>query len=347
MSNWLITGGAGFIGGNFVNRLAIATQDPIFVIDSLSYAGNLQCIDPLIRSGRIQFFHASICDEAAVNGALEKSQANRLIHFAAESHVDRSIVNAKPFIEANILGTYTLLEGIRKYWKGKTDSLFIHVSTDEVFGDLEPDDPPFEETTAYAPSSPYSASKAASDHLVRAWHRTYGLPVVITNCSNNFGPWQFPEKLIPLVICNAMVNKPLPIYGTGSQIRDWLHVDDHCDAIMAAAASGRIGETYLIGGNNELRNIDVVRTICHGVDHYLGRPQGTSERLIAYVKDRAGHDVRYAINASKIRTQLGWEPKVRWEESIAALVAWYAENATWRDSIVSGVYRSFYARNYG
>ena len=347
MSNWLITGGAGFIGGNFVNRLADKTSGKIIVLDSLSYAGDLQSIDPLIRSGRVEFCHGSICDETLVAKLFADNDLTRVVHFAAESHVDRSIHQAKPFIDTNINGTYNLLEQARRKWTQATGKLFIHVSTDEVFGDLGPNDAPFTETTPYAPSSPYSASKAASDHLVRAWHRTYGLPTVITNCSNNFGPRQFPEKLVPLVICNALSGKPLPVYGDGSQIRDWLHVDDHCDAIRLVSEKGRVGETYLIGGKNEQKNIDVVRTICKAVDQFKNLAAGTTEKLITYVKDRPGHDVRYAINPEKICSELGWQPTQKWDDSIASLVRWYAQNEGWRESILSGEYRQFYAKHYG
>jgi dTDP-glucose 4,6-dehydratase len=347
MQHWLITGGAGFIGSNFVQMAAASSDLAITVVDALTYAGNLQAIDPLIRSGRIRFVRGNICDAAFLRSLFTENKFCRILHFAAESHVDRSIMGPQAFLETNVMGTFNLLEATRDSWKRSQENLFVHVSTDEVFGDLGVHDPAATESNAYLPSSPYAASKAASDHLVRAWFRTFGLPSVITNCSNNYGPWQFPEKLIPLMISNAFSGQSLPVYGDGMQIRDWLHVEDHCSALLAVADRGRAGETYLVGGRNEQPNIRVVETICDAVDEELGQNSGTSRQLITYVTDRPGHDRRYSINPAKTESELGWRPVRSFDQSIRELVGWYKSHAAWVDSIRSGSYRDYYERQYG
>jgi dTDP-glucose 4,6-dehydratase len=346
MAHWLITGGAGFIGANFVH-LAASGPAQLTVLDALTYAGNLEAIAPLVRSSRVRFVHASINDRPRLGALFAENDFTHVVHFAAESHVDRSILGADDFIATNVGGTFNLLEAARGAWKSAAGRRFLHVSTDEVFGDLAPDAPPATEGQPYAPSSPYAASKAASDHLVRAWGRTYGLPVVITNCSNNYGPWQFPEKLIPLIISNIIEERPLPVYGDGRQIRDWLHVEDHCEAIQRVLEAGVLGETYLVGGRNEQANIDVVHTLCDVVDEAVGRPAGSARKLIKSVADRPGHDRRYAIDPAKIERELGWRPRHAFAPALRELVAWYREHAAWVQSVRSGAYRDYYKQQYG
>jgi dTDP-glucose 4,6-dehydratase len=344
---WLVTGGAGFIGCNFV-RAALPRAPRIVVLDALTYAGNLGNLSDLIGAPNLTFVRGDICDAELVGQIFRDHDITHVIHFAAESHVDRSILGSAPFVRTNVLGTHTLLEAARAAWANKMQGRrFLHVSTDEVFGTLAPDDPPFRETTQYAPNSPYAASKAASDHLVRAWHHTYGLPTVISNCSNNFGPWQFPEKLIPLMILNAFENKPLPVYGDGLQVRDWLHVADHCDALLTILEAGKAGETYLIGGKNERNNLEMVHRICDAVDAVAARPNGTARALIKHVADRPGHDRRYAIDASKLRRELGWSPRHTFDAALPDLVRWYKEHKPWADDIRSGHYLKFYEEQYG
>jgi len=316
MTAWLITGGAGFIGANFVRVAAAGAADTIVVLDALTYAGNFANIADVVDDRRVRFHKGDICDAALVDELFATYRFDCVVHFAAESHVDRSILGPQPFLRTNIEGTYVLIEAARLAWQGEAKRRFVHVSTDEVFGDLAPHDPPFTETTPYRPSSPYAASKAAADHVVRAWQRTYGLPAIITNSGNNYGPWQFPEKLIPLMILNAIEGRELPVYGDGRQMRDWLHVSDHCAAIMAVIEGGEIGGTYLIGADNPRANIDVVQEICRAVDAALGRAHGTSDKLIRHVKDRPGHDRRYALDAATLRTKLGWRPRETFERSL-------------------------------
>lgn len=344
---WLVTGGAGFIGCNFV-RAALPRAPRIVVLDALTYAGNLSNLAGLLDAPTLTFVRGDICDGERVAQIFRDHDITHVVHFAAESHVDRSILGSAPFIRTNVIGTHTLLEAARAAWSGKMQGRrFLQVSTDEVFGTLAPDDPPFRETTPYRPNSPYAASKAASDHLVRAWFETYGLPALISNCSNNFGPWQFPEKLIPLMILNALEGKPLPVYGDGKQVRDWLHVADHCDAILTLLEGGGVGETYLIGGRNERTNLDTVHGICDAVDQASGRPPGTARRLIQHVADRPGHDRRYAIDPGKIQRELHWTPRHRFEESLPELVRWYRDHRAWADEIRSGHYLRFYEEQYG
>ncbi len=332
----LVTGGAGFIGSNFILDWIAGEQTPVINLDKLTYAGNLNNLITLQGDSRHVFVQGDICDGALVGRLLREHKPRAIVHFAAESHVDRSIHGPAEFIQTNINGTFSLLEETRAYWQElpaaeKGAFRFLHVSTDEVYGSLGPDDAPFSETTAYAPNSPYSASKAASDHLVRAYHHTYGLPVLTTNCSNNYGAYQFPEKLIPLIILNALNGKPLPIYGDGQNVRDWLYVGDHCTAIREVLKKGRLGETYNIGGWNEKTNLDVVHTVCAILDELL--PQSTAithyASLITYVKDRPGHDRRYAIDARKIEHELGWKPVETFETGIRKTVRWYLENQEW------------------
>lgn len=348
----LITGGAGFIGANFVMEWLARTDEPVINLDKLTYAGNLANLDSLKSDTRHLFVQGDIGDFDLLSRLLEQHQPRAVINFAAESHVDRSIHGPGEFVQTNVVGTFNLLEAVRAYW-GKLSSeaqqafRFLHVSTDEVYGSLGKDDPAFSETTAYAPNSPYSASKAASDHLVRAYHHTYGLPVLTTNCSNNYGPCQFPEKLIPLVIHNAISGKALPIYGDGSNVRDWLYVTDHCLGIMAVLDKGRLGETYNIGGNNEKTNLEVVKTICSMLDElHPNSPVTPHEKLITFVKDRPGHDARYAINAEKIHDELGWSPQESFETGIHKTVAWYLQNTAWVDNVMSGEYRHWLQTNY-
>ncbi|WP_413739480.1 dTDP-glucose 4,6-dehydratase [Sodalis sp. RH14] len=343
----LITGGAGFIGSAVVRQIIRHTHDQVVVVDCLTYAGNLDSLAPVSNDSRYAFERVNICDRAGLDRVFAQYQPDVVMHLAAESHVDRSIDGPAAFMQTNIIGTYTLLESARQYWLGLSAARqsafrFHHISTDEVYGDLPGGDEPFTETTPYAPSSPYSASKASSDHLVRAWHRTYGLPALITNCSNNYGPYHFPEKLIPLTILNAIAGKPLPVYGDGAQIRDWLYVEDHARALYLVVTQGVVGETYNIGGHNERRNIDVVRTICRLLDELMpDKPAGIGhyEELIAFVADRPGHDLRYAIDGAKIMRELGWRPHETFESGIRKTVAWYLHNQTWWQHVLDGSYR--------
>ncbi|WP_105609587.1 dTDP-glucose 4,6-dehydratase [Cronobacter sakazakii] len=355
----LVTGGAGFIGSAVVRHIINHTQDRVVNLDKLTYAGNPESVASVANSERYAFEQVDICDRAALDRVFTEHQPDAVMHLAAESHVDRSISGPADFIETNIVGTYTLLEAARAYWSSldeqrKAAFRFHHISTDEVYGDLpHPDEwhesaalPLFTETTAYAPSSPYSASKASSDHLVRAWLRTYGFPTMVTNCSNNYGPYHFPEKLIPLVILNALEGKPLPIYGKGDQIRDWLYVEDHARALYTVVTQGQIGETYNIGGHNEKKNLDVVLTICDLLDEI--KPKATSYReQITYVADRPGHDRRYAIDADKISRELGWRPQETFESGIRKTVHWYLNNEEWVENVKSGAYKNWIEQNYG
>jgi dTDP-glucose 4,6-dehydratase len=340
---WLVTGGAGFIGGNFV-REAVASGIRVVNLDALTYAGNLDTLRSLEGNPDHVFVHGDIGDRALVDRLLAEHRPDAVINFAAESHVDRSIEGPAAFVQTNVVGTLALLESVRDYWKAlegaaKDAFRFLHVSTDEVYGTLG-DTGKFTETTPYAPNSPYSASKAASDHLVRAFHHTYGLPVLTTNCSNNYGPYHFPEKLIPLVIAKALAGEPLPVYGDGKQVRDWLFVTDHCEAIRTVVRSGRVGETYNVGGNAEMQNIEVVKAICALLDQRRPREDGKPrESQIAYVADRPGHDRRYAIDASKLRDELGWEPKYTFERGIAETIDWYLDNQDWVQRVLDGSYR--------
>jgi len=348
MSAWLVTGGAGFIGSNFVRMAAGRGLPRLVVLDALTYAGNLANIADLIESGAIDFVRGDVCDADLLADLFARRDFGRIVHFAAESHVDRSILGPLPFIRTNVEGTCRLLEAARAGWAGRMEGrLFLHVSTDEVYGDLGPGDPAFDEDNPYRPSSPYSATKAASDHLVRAWARTYGLPATISNCSNNYGPWQFPEKLIPLVALNAMDGRELPVYGDGLQRRDWLHVEDHCEALLAILASGLGGETWVVGGGDERPNIEIVRLICEAVDAELGRAPGAAAKLIRHVTDRPGHDRRYAMNPARLTARLGWRPKRRLDEALPEVVRWYRDNRAWADRIRSGEYQAFYDTLYG
>ncbi len=349
----LVTGGAGFIGSNFVHTWLAGSDELLVNLDKLTYAGNLGNLQSLAQDTRHVFVHGDIADRELVQALLTQHQPRAVLHFAAESHVDRSIHGPLDFIQTNVVGTCQLLESVRAYWSGLSPDVqqsfrFLHVSTDEVYGSLEPQAPAFKETNLYEPNSPYAASKAASDHLVRAWHHTYGLPVLTTNCSNNYGPFHFPEKLIPLVLHNALAGKPLPIYGDGMQIRDWLFVQDHCRAIARVLDAGRPGETYNIGGWNEKPNIEVVRTLCALLDELQPRADGKSyAEQITYVKDRAGHDRRYAIDASKISTKLGWRPQETFETGLRKTVQWYLDNQDWVTAVTSGHYRQWVDLQYG
>ncbi|WP_429945516.1 dTDP-glucose 4,6-dehydratase [Bibersteinia trehalosi] len=342
----LITGGAGFIGSAVVRHIINHTQDSVINVDKLTYAGNLESLESVANSPRYHFEQVDICNRAELDRVFTQYQPDAVMHLAAESHVDRSIDGPAAFIETNIVGTYTLLEAARNYWNGLPDEKksafrFHHISTDEVYGDLEGTDDLFTETTPYAPSSPYSASKASSDHLVRAWLRTYGLPTIVTNCSNNYGPFHFPEKLIPLMILNAISGKKLPVYGNGMQIRDWLFVEDHARALYKVVTEGAVGETYNIGGHNEKANIEVVRTICALLEELVpNKPAGVAkyEDLITYVTDRPGHDVRYAIDAAKIGRELGWTPQETFESGIRKTVEWYLANENWWKRVLDGSY---------
>ena len=347
----LVTGGAGFIGSNFVLDWLRQSDEPVVNLDALTYAGNLENLASLKDDARHVFVKGDICDRALVDQLLATHRPRAIVHFAAESHVDRSIHGPGAFMRTNVEGTFTLLEAARGYWsalegEAKAAFRFHHVSTDEVYGSLKAEDPPFAETNPYEPNSPYSASKAASDHLVRAWHHTYGLPVVTTNCSNNYGPYHFPEKLIPLMIVNALAGKPLPVYGDGQQIRDWLYVKDHAAAIREVLARGRVGETYNVGGWNEKPNIEIVQTICALLDEMRPDRAGSYGRLITYVTDRPGHDRRYAIDARKIERELGWKPAETFETGIRKTVRWYLDNAEWVQHVQSGAYRDWVTRNY-
>jgi dTDP-glucose 4,6-dehydratase len=343
----LITGGAGFIGSALIRHVLGNTEHSVVNVDKLTYAGNLESLKAIENNPNYRFEQADICDAAKMNQLLEKHQPDAIMHLAAESHVDRSIDGPADFIETNIVGTYILVEAVRNYWQNldaekKAQFRFHHISTDEVYGDLPNDNSLFTEATSYAPSSPYSASKASSDHIVRAWHRTYGLPVLVTNCSNNYGPYHFPEKLIPLVTLNALEGKPLPVYGDGKQIRDWLYVDDHARALLTVVENGKVGETYNIGGHNEKENITVFRTICGILEElHPQKPNGIAkyEDLITFVKDRPGHDLRYAIDASKIAHELGWTPKETFETGLKKTIQWYLENLDWCRNVQDGSYR--------
>ncbi|BDR19548.1 MULTISPECIES: dTDP-glucose 4,6-dehydratase [Vibrio] len=342
----LVTGGAGFIGSAVVRHIIRDTQDTVINLDKLTYAGNLESLVDVSDSERYYFEQVDICDRAELDRVFSEHQPDRVMHLAAESHVDRSIDGPAAFIETNVMGTYHLLEAARQYWSSLDEARqsafrFHHISTDEVYGDLEGTDDLFTETTSYAPSSPYSASKASSDHLVRAWQRTYGLPTLVTNCSNNYGPYHFPEKLIPLMILNALDGKPLPVYGDGMQIRDWLFVEDHARALYKVVNEGEVGETYNIGGHNEKANIEVVKTICALLEELRpDKPAGVEsyESLITYVKDRPGHDVRYAIDATKIAQELGWTPEETFESGIRKTVEWYLNNPQWWQRVLDGSY---------
>lgn len=348
----LVTGGAGFIGSNFVIDWLAHHDEPVVNLDKLTYAGNLDNLASLKDDGRHHFVRGDIGDGALVARLLAEHEVRAVLNFAAESHVDRSIEGPGAFIQTNIVGSFNLLEAVRAYWNGldegrKAAFRFLHVSTDEVYGSLSSDAPAFNELNRYEPNSPYSASKAASDHLVRAYHHTYGLPVLTTNCSNNYGPYHFPEKLIPLVIHNALAGKPLPIYGDGQQIRDWLYVTDHCSAIRRVLAAGRLGETYNVGGCNEKANIDVVRTLCAILDELRPRADGQSYTTqMTFVKDRPGHDRRYAIDAGKLERELGWRPAETFETGIRKTVAWYLDNQAWVSNVTSGHYREWVERQY-
>ncbi|MEO7741375.1 MAG: dTDP-glucose 4,6-dehydratase [Usitatibacter sp.] len=346
----LVTGGAGFIGSNFVLDWMRAESAPVVNLDKLTYAGNPANLATVPGDGRHHFVQGDIADRALVDSLLAEHRPRAIVHFAAESHVDRSIHGPADFVMTNVVGTFQLLEAARAYWGSltgiaKDDFRFLHVSTDEVYGTLGDTDPAFSETTAYAPNSPYSASKAGSDHLVRAYHHTYGLPTVTTNCSNNYGPYQFPEKLIPLTIANALEGKPLPVYGDGKQVRDWLHVSDHCDAIRVVLARGRPGEVYNVGGNSEMRNLDVVHALCDALQALRPR-EGGYRSLIKFVTDRPGHDRRYAIDARKISGELGWSPRETFESGLAKTVKWYLDNADWVAHVKSGEYRQWVEKNY-
>ncbi len=347
----LVTGGAGFIGSNFVLDWVAATGEPVVNLDKLTYAGNLANLASLAGDTRHTFVRGDIGDRALVRDLFARHRPRAIVHFAAESHVDRSIHGPDDFITTNVLGTFSLLEEARAFWSAlaapeKAAFRFLHVSTDEVYGSLGPKDAAFSETTAYAPNSPYSASKAGSDHLVRAYHHTYGLPTLITNCSNNYGPRQHPEKLIPHMVIRALSGRSLPVYGDGQNVRDWLYVGDHCSAVREVLARGRPGEVYNIGGNSEQRNLDVVKTLCATLDALKPRSTGTYDDLVTFVKDRPGHDRRYAIDATKIRTELGWSPTESFDTGLAKTVRWYLDNADWIGAVQSGEYRNWIEKNY-
>ncbi len=348
----LVTGGAGFIGANFVLDWIAGSDEPVVNLDKLTYAGNLETLASLQGNPSHLFVQGDIGDRALVEKLLAEHRPRAVVNFAAESHVDRSIHGPGDFVQTNIVGTFNLLESVRGYWSGlaepdKVAFRFLHVSTDEVYGSLAKDDPAFAETNRYEPNSPYSASKAASDHLVRAWHHTYGLPVLTTNCSNNYGPYHFPEKLIPLMIVNALAGKPLPVYGDGMQIRDWLYVKDHCSAIRRVLETGRLGETYNVGGWNEKPNIEIVKTVCALLDELRPKADGSSYTTqITYVTDRPGHDRRYAIDARKLECELGWKPAETFETGIRKTVQWYLQHPGWVSNVQSGAYREWVSKNY-
>nr|ELR5257055.1 dTDP-glucose 4,6-dehydratase [Providencia rettgeri] len=351
----LVTGGAGFIGSAVVRHIINNTNDAIINVDKLTYAGNLESLNSVCENNRYTFIQADICDAKLITDIFKQHQPDAIMHLAAESHVDRSIDCPSEFIQTNIIGTYTLLEAARQYWNQlptdkKAAFRFHHISTDEVYGDLESTTDLFTETTPYAPSSPYSASKASSDHLVRAWQRTYGLPTIVTNCSNNYGPFHYPEKLIPLIILNALEGKALPVYGNGQQIRDWLYVEDHARALYKVVTEGKIGETYNIGGHNEKANIDVVKTICSILEELVPNKPNNIENysdLITYVTDRPGHDLRYAIDATKIKNELNWVPDETFETGLRKTVEWYLSNSEWVEHIKSGSYQQWLQQHYG
>ena len=348
----LVTGGAGFIGANFVLDWLAGSAEPIVNLDALTYAGNLRSLASLQGDARHVFVHGDINDRALLDRLFAQYRPRAVVHFAAESHVDRSIHGPAAFMRTNVEGTFTLLEAARAHWSALPPGegaafRFHHVSTDEVYGSLDATEPAFAETHPFAPNSPYSASKAAADHLVRAWHHTYGLPVLTTNCSNNYGPVHFPEKLIPLMIVNALAGRPLPVYGDGMNVRDWLYVGDHCAAIREVLARGRVGETYNIGGCNEMPNIEIVRSVCALLDELRPDPAGSYARLITYVKDRPGHDRRYAIDARKIERELGWRPAETFASGIRKTVRWYLDHPDWVADVQSGAYRDWVAANYG
>jgi len=349
MSNLLITGGAGFIGSNFVRYWCDRhPEDHVVVLDALTYAGNRANIADLEQQNQLTFVQGNICDRPLIDRLLRDHDIDIVAHFAAESHVDRSILGPEAFIQTNVVGTFTLLEAFRSHYANHQQGRFLHVSTDEVYGSLGPDDPAFCETTAYAPNSPYSASKAGSDHLVRSYFHTYGLPTLITNCSNNYGSYHFPEKLIPLMCINILLGKALPVYGDGQNVRDWLYVEDHCSALDAVIAKGQPGQTYNIGGNNEVKNLDLVYLLCGLMDEMAPQlPQRPSQELITFVRDRPGHDRRYAIDATKIKTELGWQPSVTVEEGLRRTVAWYLSHEQWWKPLLSQDYRQYYDQVYG
>ena len=347
----LVTGGAGFIGSNFVLDWLAATGESVVNLDKLTYAGNLESLASVKNDERHIFIRGDICDRALLDRVMAEHRPRAIVHFAAESHVDRSIHGPAEFMRTNVEGTFALLEAARAYWStlegdNKQGFRFLHVSTDEVYGSLAPNDPPFTENHPYQPNSPYSASKAASDHLVRAWHHTYGLPILTTNCSNNYGPYQFPEKLIPLMIANALVGKSLPIYGDGLNVRDWLFVTDHCAAIRKVLAQGLPGETYNVGGWNEMPNIEIVHVLCDLLDELRPCDEGSYRRLITYVQDRPGHDRRYAIDARKIERDLGWRPAETFQTGIRKTVQWYLDNQAWVQHVQSGEYQQWVEKNY-
>jgi len=348
----LVTGGAGFIGSNFVLQWLATEESSVVNLDKLTYAGNPANLSSIAPDPRYKFLQGDICDREMIAELLITHRPRAIVHFAAESHVDRSIHGPDDFIRSNVNGTFSLLEESRAYWSGlsgpeKDGFRFLHVSTDEVYGSLGPTDPAFTESTRYAPNSPYSASKAASDHLVRAYFHTYGLPVLTTNCSNNYGPFQFPEKLIPLAILHAVCGKPIPVYGDGQNVRDWLFVSDHCEAIRLVLGRGKLGETYNIGGRNELKNLDVVNTICRTLDEFRPNdPVVPHKKLITFVKDRPGHDRRYAMDIAKIESELGWRPRETFESGIRKTVQWYLDNDAWIQNVTSGRYRQWIATQY-
>lgn len=346
--NILITGGAGFIGSHVVRRFVTQYSNyNIINLDKLTYAGNLENIQDIDQLPNYKFIKGDITDLVQMRSVIKEHEITAVIHLAAESHVDRSITDPLVFVHTNLIGTSTLLQACKEFWKDNWEGkLFYHVSTDEVYGSLELDNSMFTENTSYDPRSPYSASKAGSDHMVRAFHHTYHMPVVISNCSNNYGPNHFPEKLIPLFINNIINRKPLPVYGTGENVRDWLYVEDHARAIDVIFHKGKHGETYNIGGHNEWSNIDLIRTLCKVMDHKLGREQGESEELITYVKDRAGHDMRYAIDASKLENELGWKPSLQFEEGISKTIDWYLNNKEWLKNVTDGSYQEYYQKQY-
>ncbi|MEB3120609.1 MAG: dTDP-glucose 4,6-dehydratase [Snowella sp.] len=351
-SHLLITGGAGFIGSNFVHHWCHQyPQHRVIVLDALTYAGNRQTLADLERKDNFRFVQGDICDRELIDSLLREEQIGIVAHFAAESHVDRSILGPGAFVQTNVVGTFTLLESFRQYWNEKGQpqgDRFLHVSTDEVYGSLEPDDPAFTETTPYSPNSPYSASKAGSDHLARAYFHTYGMPTIITNCSNNYGPYHFPEKLIPLMCINILLGKPLPVYGDGQNVRDWLYVGDHCQALETVLHKGKAGETYNIGGNNEVKNLELVTLLCELMDELApDLPIKPASQLITFVKDRAGHDRRYAIDATKIRTELGWTPQETVEQGLRKTIQWYLANPDWWQPLLSEDYKNYYEKVYG